>query len=285
MQRMTTEDAAPAGPAGLAAAVYAPAWRVVIAALRVQSRIGLLFVFALLLFPYVELTPFILFRAVAVLAALPGLAAWLLERAFAARVAVGRTLLVVQARGERMEIPRDAVAAAEPWRVPLPRTGLTLRLRSGRRIAVALDDPGALLDRLGMDSGRAYPVVAWAAARAPRAAGGWQRPLVRYPLFGLVPGAILFRTHQWIAYGGTFGQYYLLGLRAYIGTFAVYWATVAVYLVIWGNVWRLVAEAVTLAGTYTAPGRAVSLRRGAERAWTFLYYGGALLILLGRLLP
>jgi apolipoprotein N-acyltransferase len=278
MQRMTTEDAAPAGPAGLAAAVYAPAWRVVIAALRVQSRIGLLFVFALLLFPYVELTPFILFRAVAVLAALPGLAAWLLERAFAARVAVGRTLLVVQARGERMEIPRDAVAAAEPWRVPLPRTGLTLRLRSGRRIAVALDDPGALLDRLGMDSGRAYPVVAWAAARAPRAAGGWQRPLVRYPLFGLVPGAILFRTHQWIAYGGTFGQYYLLGLRAYVGTFTV-------YLVIWGNVCRLVAEAVTLAGTYTAPGRAVSLRRGAERAWTFLYYGGALLILLGRLLP
>jgi apolipoprotein N-acyltransferase len=158
MQRMTTEDAAPAGAAGLAGAVYAPAWRLVIAALRVQSRAGLLLVMGLVVFGSgLDLTPLVLFRVVTVLAALPGLAAWLLERAFAARLAIDATELVVHARGRRLEIPRDAVAAAVPWRVPLPRPGVTLRLRSGRRLAVALDDPGALLARLGIDEDRHHP--------------------------------------------------------------------------------------------------------------------------------
>jgi apolipoprotein N-acyltransferase len=284
MQRVTTEDAAPAGAAGLAGAVCAPAWRLVIAALRVQSRAGLLLVMGLVVFGSgLDLTPLVLFRVVTVLAALPGLAAWLLERAFAARLAIDATELVVHARGRRLEIPRDAVAAAVPWRVPLPRPGITLRLRSGRRLAVALDDPGALLARLGVE-GR-NPIVRWAGARARDATTRWDQPLVRFPLFALVPGAILFRTHQWIAYGGTFGEYYLLGLRAYLVTFAVYWATVTIYLVLWANLWRVLVEAVTLIGAYAAPDSVAPLRRAAEHARVLLYYGGALVVLLVRLLP
>ena len=274
---MATEDAAPAGT--LAGAVYAPAWRLVIAALRVQSRVGLLLVTGLVVFGSdIDMTPPVLVRAVTVLAALPGLAAWLLERAFAARLAIDVSDLVVQARGRRLEIPRDAIVEVVPWRVPLPRPGVTLRLRSGRRLAIALDDPGALLTR-------DHTIVRWAVARARRAATLWDHPLVRFPLFALVPGAILFRTHQWIAYGGTFGQYYLLGLRAYLVTFAVYWTTVTIYLILWANLWRLLAEAVTLIGAYVAPDRVGPLRRGAERARVLLYYGGALLVLLVRLLP
>jgi apolipoprotein N-acyltransferase len=284
MQRETTEDAAPAGAAGLAGAVYAPAWRLVIAALRAQSCAGLLLVMGLVVFgSSLELTPLVLFRVVTVLAALPGLAAWLLERAFATRFAIGATELVVHARGRRLEIPRDAVAAAVPWRVPLPRPGITLRLRSGRRLAVALDDPGALLARLGVE-GR-DPIVRWAGARARDATTRWDQPLVRFPLFALAPGAILFRTHQWIAYGGTFGEYYLLGLRAYLVTFAVYWATVTIYLVLWANLWRVLVEAVTLIGAYAAPDWVAPLRRAAERGRVLLYYGGALVVLLVRLLP
>jgi len=281
---MATEDAAPAGT--LAGAVYAPAWRLVIALLRVQSRAGLLLVAALVFFGSdLEMTPLVLVRAVTVLAALPGLAAWLLERAFAARVAIDGTELVVHARGRRVEIPRAAVAAAVPWRVPLPQSGVMLRLRSGRRLAVALDDPGALLARLGVEEDRDHPVVRWAAARARRGPTRWYHLLARYPLFALVPGGVLFRTHQWIAYGGTFGQYYLLGLRAYLLTFAVYWTTVTIYLVLWANLWRLLVEAVTLIGVYAAPERVAPLRRGVEHAQLLLYYGGALLVLLVRLLP
>jgi len=279
---MTREDAAPAD--ALAGAVYAPAWRVVIAALRLWSRAGMLFVTALVVLGSgVEMTPLVLFRAVAVAAALPALAAWLLERAFAARLVRDGTRLLARARGRRVEIPLDAVAEAVPWRVPLPRPGVTLRLRDGASLAVALDDPGALLVLLGADP--YVPIARWAAVRARARQGGWYRPLVHFPLFGLVPGAILFRTHQWIAYGGTFGQYYLLGLRAYLGTFVLYWATVTIYLVLWSNLWRLVAEGVTLVGAWAAPADVTALRRRVERAYALSYYGGALLVLVLRLLP
>jgi apolipoprotein N-acyltransferase len=284
MQRMMIEDAAPEAGAGLAGAVYAPAWRSVIAALRVFSRAALLLVLGMLLVGSdVEMTPPVLFRAVTVLAALPALAAWLLERAFAAQLVVDGSDLVVRGRGRRLEIPLDALAGAEPWRVPLPRPGVSIVLRSGREIAVAVDDPGELLARIGLDDDA--PIVLWAAARARSASGPRYRTLVQFPLFALVPGAILFRTHQWIAYGGTFGQYYLLGLRAYLVTFAVYWATVTIYLVLWANVWRLIAEAATLAAAHARPYRTTAFRRAAERAYGLFYYGGALLVLLVRLLP
>lgn len=279
---MTREDTAPAE--AVAGAVYAPGWRVVIAALRVWSRAGLFLVMALVVWGSdLDLTPLVLFRTMAVAAALPALAARLLEHAFAARLARDGMRLVAHARGRRVEIPLDAVAEAVPWRVPLPRPGVTLRLRAGGSLSVALDDPGTLLVLLGADPDR--PIVRWAAARTRARRGAWYRPLLRYPVFGLVPGAILFRTHQWIAYGGTFGQYYLLGLRAYLGTFAIYWATVTMYLVLWSNLCRLVVEAVTLVGAWAAPADVTALRQRAERAWTLSYYGGALLVLVLRLLP
>lgn len=281
---MTKEDAAPEAAAGLAGAAYAPAWRWVIAALRVASRAALLLVLAILFVETdVDMTPLVLFRAVAILAALPALAAWLLERAFAAQLVVDGSELVVRARGRRLDVPLDAIAGVEPWRVPLPRPGVWITLRSGRELAVAVDDPGALLARIGVDDDD--PIVLWAGARSRSARSRWYRSLVQFPLFGLVPGAILFRTHQWIAYGGTFGQYYLLGLRAYLVTFAVYWATVTIYLVLWANVWRLIAEAATLIAAYARPYRTTPFRRAAERAYGLLYYGGALLVLLVRLLP
>ena len=279
---METSEAAPAGP--LAGAVYARPWRPVIAVLRVCSRTGLLFVTLLVVYGgALDLTPLALFRAVAVVAVLPGLAAWLLEQAFAAYLVRDGAMLVVGGRGRRLEIPLDAVAAVVPWAVPLPRPGVSLCLRSGRRIQVALNDPARLLAVLGRDDDR--PVVRWAAARARATAEAWWVPVARYPLFALLPAAILFRTHQWIAYGGTFGEYYLLGLRAYLGTFAIYWATVTIYLVLWANLWRLAAEAVTLIGAHAAPRTIASSRRVVERAHGLLYYGGALVLLVVRLLP
>jgi len=76
-----------------------------------------------------------------------------------------------------------------------------------------------------------------------------------------------------------------VGDRAYLVTFAVYWATVTIYLVLWANVWRLIAEGATLAAAYARPYRTTAFRRTAERAYGLLYYGGALLVLLLRLLP
>jgi hypothetical protein len=262
---------------------YAPAWRWATAALYVVARGGLLAVAALLVLGGTP-TPLALGRAVVAVALLPGVAAWLLERAFAVQLEVDAERVTAHGRGLRTEIDRADVAGATPWRVPLPGPGAWLRLRSGRRIGLATPDPAALLARLG-HAAPAPPTLRWAAARACRPRRAWDHPVVRYPLFGLAPTAVVFRAHQWIAYGGTFGQYHLVGLRAYLTTFAVYWATVTIYLVLWANAVRVSAEVATLAAAHVAPARADAARRAAEAACAALYWGGVPLFLLLRFLP
>ena len=101
-------------------------------------------------------------------------------------------------------------------------------------------------------------------------------------MIGLVPAVPLFRVHQWIAYGGTFGEYYTYGLKAYLLGFAVYWGTMVVYLVIWAAVCRAVSEIVSVATVLAAPSQAVRMRRVAEIMHRCLYYGGVPLLLLVR---
>src|SRR6185369_14533103 len=48
----------------------------------------------------------------------------------------------------------------------------------------------------------------------------------------------LFYTHQHIAYGGTFGQYYLEGPGAWLTTFAEYWSNTVILLVSYASCWR-----------------------------------------------
>ena len=67
--------------------------------------------------------------------------------------------------------------------------------------------------------------------------------------------------------------------------FAVYWAVVTIYLVLWANLWRLVAEGATLVAAQARPYRATAFRRAAERAAVVEEPVGALLVLLVRLLP
>ena len=48
----------------------------------------------------------------------------------------------------------------------------------------------------------------------------------------LVFAVILFRLHQYIVFGGAFGQYHLQGLRVYLTAFLIRWAGVAGALVV-----------------------------------------------------
>ena len=69
----------------------------------------------------------------------------------------------------------------------------------------------------------------------------------------LGPAAVLFYTHQHIAFGGLLGEYYLMGLGPYLRTAAVHWATVTVYLLLWAGVWRGAGEVVAWAAAALAP--------------------------------
>ena len=82
-----------------------------------------------------------------------------------------------------------------------------------------------------------------------------------------------------IAYGGLLGQYYQLGLGAYLRTFAIYWLTVALYLVLYASAWRAAAEGVCLVAAAVAPSRAARVRRVTEIGCAIGYYAGALVLL------
>jgi hypothetical protein len=262
---------------------YPTAWRMVSGILVVLSRASLPFIGVGVLTTDGPVPLIVLVRALFVCALLPALAAWLIERAFAADVEVHATELVVHGRGLRMEIPRTAIAAVEPWALPLPGPGFALRMQSGRRFSYGLQatDPTALLSALaddaGIDAARAatyHSTFVYAHARRSGGRWHWYHLLAKFVLFALVPTAVWFHAHQHIAYGGLLGQYYLEGLGPYLKTFVISWGLVTIYLLLYASVWRALAEGVALVAACFAPARATMVRRAVEIACRLVYYLG-----------
>jgi len=200
--------------------------------------------------------------------------------------------LVLRRRALRVEVPLASVAGIEPWRVPLPRPGFGLRLRSGARLrwSLAAPDPSPLLRELaaagvpGAQDALAHPALVYAAARAAAPRRFWQRPLVALVVFSLVPAGVGFYAHQHIAYGGLLGEYYLLGLAAYLRTAAVYWLHAGVLLLLYRSAFRVVVEAASLAAARFAPARAGAVRRRTEGGAAALYYASVPALLAIRFL-
>jgi len=101
----------------------------------------------------------------------------------------------------------------------------------------------------------------------------WYRPLLEYVVFALVPAIPLFRLHQWVAYGGTFGEYYTYGLQAYLLGFAAYWWTFTIYLVLYAAVLRAAAEGIVLTTAWIMPARVARVRTVVEWVYLVLYFG------------
>ena len=276
------------------ARAYPLVWRTVAGVLVAVSR-GSLPIILLLVVTASDppVTPPVLFVLVTVLAVVPAVAAWLIGRAFAAQVEARAEGLVIRRLGWHLEVPWPAIAEILPWVVPLPGVGLSFRLGSGRRLpcGVEINDPALLLAQLaergGVGAARAaaaHPGVVYGRARASVGRRRWYHWVGRFPLFALLPTGVLFNAHQHIAYGGPLGQYYLVGLQAYLRTFAVYWATVTIYVVLYAAVLRGGAEAIAWIVAWAAPRFAAPVRHAVETASQILYYVGVPLLLALRFL-
>jgi hypothetical protein len=233
-------------------------------------------------------TPPLLVRLLLVLAAVPAGLGWLIGRACAGDVEIQPGALLLRRRHLRIEVPPSAIAGVEPWRIPLPGPGLSLRMQSGRRLGLGIEtrNPLPLLMALSEETGvpcarlaAAHAVVRWADAKAkiPLRRPHWL--FAKFVAFALLPAAVLFNAHQHISYGGTFGQYYLEGPIAYLRTLAVYWGTTAIYLVLYAGVWRGLGEALALISAYAAPSSVTRVRRVVELACRTLYYAGVPVLL------
>src|SRR5262249_4625839 len=153
---------------------------------------------------------------------------------------------------------------------------------SGRRLRYGLQvaDPAPLIEALvatcASDVGRALegPGIVYAHAKHGGRTRRWRHYVGKYVLFALVPTLPLFRVHQFIAFGGTWGEWYLLGPASYLKTFAIYWGTLIIYVLLYGAALRAVCEVSALVTAWVAPSQAARVRRAVELAHRVLYYGG-----------
>jgi len=277
------------------AIAYPLSWRIMAAALIAISRGSLPVLLALVYFSSnPPIMPLMLVRALVVLSVTPGIAAWLIEHAYAVVVEVEDDKMLLHHPERRIEIRCSAITRIDPWAVPLPGSGLWLHLQGGRRFRYGLQmtDPTGLLDALAQAGAREpaqvarqHPMAAYAHAKHSGRPRRWYHVLGKFVGFALVPTLPLFRVHQHIAYGGTFGQYYLMGLAAYLRTFAVYWGTLTLYLVLYAALWRGVAEAVAWGAAWVAPSRVARVRQAVEIGHRIAYYGGVPALVIIRFLP
>lgn len=233
------------------------------------------------------MTPQMVLRAFLAFSALPALAAWLVGRALAARVELGRDALEVRVGGQHFAVPLASIVRVEPWRLPLPQPGFSLGLTSGAHfpLGIAADDPTALLARLAQRGvaaaapAAAHPSLLYARVKHTAGRLGGSRLVAKFPLFGALVAGVLFNAHQHIAYGGSLGQYYLEGALPYARTFATYWVTTTIYLVLYASVWRVPAEAAAWLAAQKSEPAARFARRVAELVCRLAYYAGVPMLL------
>lgn len=238
-------------------ALLTPGWRIAAALLRVCAGAGLLWLaLRMLLRDGLQVNSLAQPKIFLCATLLPAMAAWAIQRVFAARARVEAGTLVLQQRHQRIEVPVDRIVTAQVWRIPLPRTGMDLVLASGARFAhgIAVADIHALLRAL-IAAGSPVRLADAAATRSAdyataRALATWPRldhPLVKFVLFPLLPALPAFRLHQHIAFGGTFGEYYTYGLLAWITGLLVWWGAWSIGLMLLAAVLRIVVETVHMA--------------------------------------
>jgi apolipoprotein N-acyltransferase len=290
-----TSTATPPCPTDIHAVVYRAHWRVVVSLLVSISGTSLLLILWSIWFshegPY---NPLRLMRLVAGFCLLPGLTAAVLRRLFAATLHINADTLVIEQRHQRTAIPLHDIAAIKPWAVPLPGSGMSLVLDSEKRWddGIELENPTEFLDALvnagasqDLRSIAQHPGMIYADAKWTGRFRSARRWLFKFPIFALVPTLPLFRVHQLIAYGGVFGEYHQYGLKAYLLGFAIYWATLTIYLLLYAAALRAGLEIVTIATVVVAPAYAAAARRIAERICAVLFYGGVPIAVILRFMP
>ncbi|MEO7150385.1 MAG: apolipoprotein N-acyltransferase [Burkholderiaceae bacterium] len=273
-------------------AVLEPAARVVAGLLRVGAGAGLLWMTVALLWGdgALQVNTLARIRSFVAFVLVPQAAAWCVLRAYAARASLEPGRLLLRGRGgRRLELPLRDIAAIEPWRLPLPGAGLTLRLQGGGRwrYGLALADPAALA-RAFSAAGVSVPRVAATSAASVHAQarhearhGRLNSAWVKFGLYPLVLAIPAFRLHQHIAYGSGFGEYTSHGLLAYGVSFGIWWAAWAIGVVLCAAGLRAVVEIGAVGVALLHPAAAVETRWWLERlALVALYLGLPAVLLL-----
>ena len=255
-------------------AVLPPAVRIAAGVLRTISRAGLLGMgVALLLNEPLRSNTLAQLRIFTVCFLLPELVAWCVLKAFSAQASVLEGRLVLARGVQVLALPLGALAAVEPWRVPVPGPGVSLRLRSGQywEYGLALPDPAAFAAALAAAGGPAAVIApSWRRLVAP--ATRLDHPLAKFVLLPLALALPAFHLHQHIAYGSALGEYYSFGLAAYLSAFGLWWAAWTIGVVLGAALLRALIESAAMLAALLRPGDATGVRQGLERVGHIALY-------------
>lgn len=280
-------------PLALEAAVLSPRWRAAAAMLWLCAGAGLVWLaldMALRVGWQVQSLSQLWRFAGAVV--LPAMASLMILQAFKAQVRVDGEVLVLDQRHSRIEIPLASIAALRLWRMPLPGSGIDVRLASGRRLerGLVLTRPRRLRDALSAAGrqvsfeGRVGPAIAgFVEARGLASRPRMDSLLLKFLVFPLLPALVAFRLHQVIAFGGTFGEYYSYGPVAWLTGLVIWWASWSIGLMLFAAVLRVLIEGACMAVHLVRPARALVTRDALEWAGRAAFYGGVPAWLLLRL--
>lgn len=264
-------------------AVLPPGARIAAGLLRAFARTSLLWMgAAMLLDESLRSNTLAQIRTFTVLFLVPETAAWFVLRAFVARASIENGMLVLARGTRRLELAAQDVAAIEPWRLPIPCTGAWLRLATGERwgYALALDSLAALARALAAAGGPPVQeptpsrTAAYGQARVGVPRGRLDHLLIKVGVLSLAMAMVAFRLHQHIAYGGTFGEYYTFGLKAYLTTFLLWWAAWTIGVTLCAAAIRAVIELGTLLVVLLRPADALAVRLWLERLGRAALYIG-----------
>lgn len=274
--------------------VLTPLWRALTGALRLCAGLGLLWLAVdMLLRMGLQVQSLSQLRLFAGAVVAPAVAAWAIERAFVAQASVEGALLVLEQRRQRIELPLASIAALRPWRVPLPHSGVDLRLAAGPlwTRSLALTRPRALQRMLaatgvpvGWEGGLANALADLAQTRADARRPRLDHAALKFVLFPLLPALVAFRLHQTIAFGGSFGEYYSYGLAAYLSGLLIWWASWSIGLMLFAAVLRIAIEIVVAAAVALRSAPAAAVRDALEWLGRLAYYVGVPVWLTSRLL-
>lgn len=274
--------------------VLTPLWRALTGALRLCAGLGLLWLAVdMLLRMGLQVQSLSQLRLFAGAVVAPAVAAWAIERAFVAQASVEGALLVLEQRRQRIELPLASIAALRPWRVPLPHSGVDLRLAAGPlwTRSLALTRPRALQRMLaatgvpvGWEGGLANALADLAQTRADARRPRLDHAALKFVLFPLLPALVAFRLHQTIAFGGSFGEYYSYGLAAYLSGLLIWWASWSIGLMLFAAVLRIAIEIVVAAAVALRSAPAAAVRDALEWLGRLAYYVGVPVWLASRLL-
>ena len=260
-----------------------PAWRVATGLLRLVAAGGLGWLALGMLREGLQVNSLGQIRVYLAAVILPLVLAWAIQRAFAAQARIESGHLVLRQRGQRVEVPLASIQALRAWRLPLPGPGVDLLLASGRRLAqrLRIADPQSLARALAAagspasiddaSARRAAAAAARAAAHRPRL----DHALVKFALFPLVPALPAFRLHQYIAFGGTFGEWQTFGAQAWLVALAIWWAAWSIGLMLYAAALRILAECAVALAAWRAPARAAAARDQIEWLARLASYVGA----------